>query len=164
MIITCNQCNKKFDVKDNLIPPEGRLLECSSCLNRWFYKNKENLLDETLPIQIYDEIKNNEEKITVKAPHIQTNHDSKDNNISNKIIQNDKIEKENNKEIKDKKTSKVLGFLKLIIIFIISIIALIILIDTFRTPITLFIPNIDFILNNLYQTLIDLFLFFKDLI
>jgi predicted Zn finger-like uncharacterized protein len=39
MIISCIKCNKKFDIDDRLIPEKGRLLECSSCNHKWFFKN-----------------------------------------------------------------------------------------------------------------------------
>ena len=38
MIITCNNCNKKFDVDSSLIPDMGRLLQCASCDHKWFFK------------------------------------------------------------------------------------------------------------------------------
>ena len=38
MIITCINCNKKFDINSDLIPKNGRLLECSSCNHQWFFK------------------------------------------------------------------------------------------------------------------------------
>ena len=38
MIISCDQCLKKFEIDSMLIPNEGRLLQCSSCHNKWFYK------------------------------------------------------------------------------------------------------------------------------
>ncbi|MDC1273616.1 zinc-ribbon domain-containing protein, partial [Pelagibacteraceae bacterium] len=40
MIITCNNCNKKFDIDSSLIPDKGRLLQCASCDHKWFF-NKE---------------------------------------------------------------------------------------------------------------------------
>ena len=40
MIITCNNCNKKFDIDSNLIPDGGRLLQCASCNNKWFFKKE----------------------------------------------------------------------------------------------------------------------------
>jgi len=40
MIITCTNCNKKFEVDSNLIPNEGRQLQCSSCNYEWFFKKK----------------------------------------------------------------------------------------------------------------------------
>ncbi len=35
MILSCNSCEKKFVVPDNAIGPEGRLVQCSSCGNKW---------------------------------------------------------------------------------------------------------------------------------
>ena len=40
MIITCNNCNKKFDLDSNLIPEKGRLLQCNSCNINGFLKKK----------------------------------------------------------------------------------------------------------------------------
>ena len=40
MIISCINCNKKFEVNSDLIPNEGRLLQCSSCNQEWFFKNE----------------------------------------------------------------------------------------------------------------------------
>ena len=53
---------------------------------------------------------------------------------------------------------------KYIIVFIISLAALILLADTFKFTLEKYLPGINFILNNLYETLKDLTLFFKDLI
>ena len=49
MIITCNNCNKKFDIDSNLIPDKGRLLQCASCDHKWFFK-KEVLENDVSPI------------------------------------------------------------------------------------------------------------------
>ena len=35
MIIRCNSCEKKFLVPDNAIGAAGRLVQCSSCGNKW---------------------------------------------------------------------------------------------------------------------------------
>jgi hypothetical protein len=54
--------------------------------------------------------------------------------------------------------------LRLTIVFAISFIALIIILDTFQVPIGKIVPNIEFILYNLYETIKDIGLFLKDLI
>ena len=46
MIISCENCNKRFEVSDNLIPEEGRLLQCSSCDHKWFFKKTEKLIEK----------------------------------------------------------------------------------------------------------------------
>ena len=35
MILNCNSCEKKFIVPDNAIGTSGRLVQCSSCGNKW---------------------------------------------------------------------------------------------------------------------------------
>ena len=40
MIIICPSCEKKFQIEDKLIPREGRLLQCGSCNNEWFFKKE----------------------------------------------------------------------------------------------------------------------------
>ena len=35
MIIQCKSCEKKFSVPDNAIPVSGRLVQCSSCGEKW---------------------------------------------------------------------------------------------------------------------------------
>ena len=35
MILSCNSCEKKFVVPDNAISTAGRLVQCSSCGNKW---------------------------------------------------------------------------------------------------------------------------------
>ena len=39
MIITCNNCKTKFEVLDNLIPPEGKMVQCSYCNAKWKQDN-----------------------------------------------------------------------------------------------------------------------------
>jgi len=145
MIISCDQCHKKFEIDSNLIPNDGRLLECGSCNHKWFYK--QNIEDETEEIIIEPQSKIIEEE---NIDPVQTN-----------ISQIDELDTSPEKKeiVKNKKIS----ILNVIIVFIISFVALIILIETFKDPISIFIPNIKFILNNLYETLNDIVLFFKDL-
>ena len=35
MILSCNSCEKKFVVPDNAITSSGRIVQCSSCGNKW---------------------------------------------------------------------------------------------------------------------------------
>ena len=60
MIISCDQCDKKFEIESNLIPKEGRLLECGSCNHKWFYK--QDIKDKTDEIIIKPQLKNIEEE------------------------------------------------------------------------------------------------------
>ena len=146
MIISCDQCHKKFEIDSNLIPRDGRLLECGSCNHKWFYK--QDIEDKTEEIIIEPQLKNIEEedidpirKDISQIKELDTSSEKKE------IIENKKI-----------------SVLNIIIVFIISFVALIILVETFKKPISIYIPNIEFILNSLYEILRDIILFFKDLI
>ena len=151
MIITCEQCPKKFEIESNLIPRKGRLLQCSSCGHKWFYKRDISA----------------EPKVALER------QDNKTKKIKPKVKENNNIKIFNDSETSEKNKrkhpyrhseSKKLSFLNLILVFIVSTIALIILLDTFKSPISLMIPNIEFILESLYETLKDILLFIQDLL
>ena len=149
MIISCDQCHKKFEIDSNLIPKDGRLLECGSCNHKWFYK--QDIEDKTQEIIIEPQLKNIEEE---NIDPIQTN-----------ISQINELDTSSEKkEIVENKKIKKISILNIIIVFIISFVALIILVETFKKPISIYIPNIEFILNSLHEILRDIILFFKDLI
>ena len=163
MIITCNNCSKKFDIDSSLIPEKGRLLQCSSCNNRWFF-NKEITNKIIEPIKIIIPTK----KINITETETETikvdtseNIELLDNQINDDII---KVEEDNKESVnlpsEDKKNYNILG---LTIVFIISFVALIIILDTFQNPISKIIPNIEIILYNLYETISDIVLFLTDL-
>tara|TARA_B100000686_G_scaffold77184_1_gene83245 strand:- start:355 stop:789 length:435 start_codon:yes stop_codon:yes gene_type:complete len=143
MIISCEKCNKKFELSDELIPDEGRLLQCGSCSHKWHYT-------PTKTIKLVNEI----DQVTTSK--------KKTKKIKKSIIkENNEIEIDQ-ATLSDKK--KGMGFLSFILVSIISLIALVIIIDTFKIYIVSFIPNIDLYLSSLYESLRDMFLFFKDLI
>ena len=158
MQITCPNCNKKFNVSDELIPRNGRLLQCGNCKNKWFHKN-ENLSIKKKQSSIIPLIK--------KVAEVEKVID--DNNITKKVNNITKTKVKEKKEIiieKDKSlvTKKRSNTLKLFFVTIVSFTAFIVLIDTFKNQISLIFPDIIFVLNNLYESLKDIILFFKDLI
>ena len=57
-----------------------------------------------------------------------------------------------------------IGIISYLLVGIITLIAMVILIDTFKLQLSRLIPNIDFYLVSLYETLNDIVLFFKDLL
>ena len=40
MIIECINCNKVFEVNSELIPENGRTIQCGSCNHVWFFNPK----------------------------------------------------------------------------------------------------------------------------
>jgi predicted Zn finger-like uncharacterized protein len=181
MIITCNNCNKKFDLDSNLIPDKGRLLQCAKCNHKWFFK-KEFLENTVSPI--VEDIDN--DNVNVFDQNNPTNNDEiNPSDISKKQVEIDtfkkldeKIEIDNNEEaeknievninedipvISKPKKPKNFKILNSFIVAIISFVAFIIIVDTFKYPIGQVVPNIEFILYNLYESIKDILLFIRDL-
>ena len=151
MIITCDNCQKKFEIDQDLIPENGRLLQCSACNHKWFFKKK---IDNKIEIPI----KSLKGEIDTENLEKVLENDEYGKNDAYEEKTTDII-KENNK--KEKKNFKILNIM---IVFLISFVALIILVDTFKYPISKIVPNIEFILYNLYESIKDIRLFLKDLI
>ena len=162
MIIECPCKKKKFNIDINLIPAEGRNLQCGSCDRVWFYK-KEELISESP--QVIEDI-----AITEKEDSDKLNDDkSKDQLIKQAVEENEKAKsklstinetEKKSEEIKKTKSSKFFSYL---IVFIISLGALIILLDTLKTPLINIFPGLEVLLFNLYETLKDVKLFIIDL-
>ena len=164
MIIECINCNKKFNVNSSDIPEEGRLLLCSSCNHKWFFKKK--ITNKSINVASIDEpIKETtifDDELKPSMNENQKNIDLLDIKIENDFLIKDISIDRNNQ--KNEKTNKNYNILSLTIIFIISFIALIIILDTFKAPISKIVPDIELILYNLYETINDIKLFFIDLI
>ena len=43
MIIECISCSKKFELKNELLPPEGSKVRCGACSEVWFFHPKKSL-------------------------------------------------------------------------------------------------------------------------
>ena len=161
MIITCDQCLKKFEIESNLIPQKGRLLQCSSCAHKWFYKR--DVSEETKVVLEHQDIKTKKIEPTIKENNnIKIFNDSE--SFKKNINDSESFKKNKRKHPYKHLENKKLSFLNVILVFIISIIALIVLLDTFKSPISLMIPNIKFILESLYETLRDILSFIQYLL
>ena len=152
MIISCDQCLKKFEIDSNLIPNKGRLLQCSSCNHKWFYKKE--MEQKTIPTSKPQEIN---EKVDKAETIVKTKNVIND---SNNINSSKKIKR---KHLYNHTENKKINSLNFILVAIISIAAIIILLDTFKNPFSLIFPEIEFILESLYETLKDITLFIQDL-
>ena len=177
MIIKCDNCNKNFDIDSGLIPGNGRLLQCNACDHKWFFKKE--IKERSIPIVKIKAINDEPEALKDEISRVETEtHETIDllDRVTDDVpaieeisIQNDneteqiprEDKKPNTKTFKNKRNYNILS---LTIVFIISFIAIIIVFDTFQKPISKFVPNIEFILYNLYETINDIVLFFSDLI
>ena len=149
MIITCPSCQKKFELDDNLLPENGRTLQCGSCNYKWFFKKKDE-------IKVFEKqlVSNENEKIDSN----ETNTGNELNILKNRTSHN--IYKK--RKFKSKKLS-ILSFFNYLVVLIISFIALIIFLDTFKNNLSEIFPNLELFLYNLFETIKDLQLFFNDL-
>ena len=138
MIISCENCNKKFEVDSKLIPNKGRLLQCSSCNHKWFHKPAEFI--ESRPFQ---EINENKQLF------------SDQNSVEEEII---------SKNTSNNFGRSLIKILSYFIVIIISFVAVIILLDTFKSPLSVFFPNLELFLFNLTEILKDIKFFIKDLL
>ena len=153
MIIVCPSCGKNFNVRDDQIPDKGRLLQCSNCKHEWFYTKITIPIDDNV-----NELPNDE--LTQESFGIL---DEEEDRSDEKIVEEKTVELEKPRNIKKKKTSKV-NFFKFLLVFIISFVAFILIVDTFIVQISEYVPFAEKYLDNLYQSLIDISLFFQNLI
>ncbi|MFL2853861.1 MAG: zinc-ribbon domain-containing protein [Candidatus Pelagibacter sp.] len=155
MIIDCPCGKKKFNVKDELIPAKGRLLQCGDCDREWFFSKDINTIEE-----------NNVEKFDEEIA--QESFGIIDDKYDDEVYEEDKKEEttgevERPEKIKKQKTKQV-SFFKILLVFIISFVAFILIVDTFIVQISEYVPFAGIYLDNLYQSIIDISLFFQNLI
>ena len=157
MIIICACGEKKFIVDDNLIPKKGRNIQCGACDHVWFYKKPDDYLEINNEIKKEDvsldkeiqnrkKVKKTNENLTVEI----------DNIINTKDTALVKYQKVNHFSF-----NKLLSY---ILVGMISLIGLVIVLDTFKFQLYSLIPNLEFLLFSLFETLKDIGLFIKDLI
>ena len=139
MIISCENCNKNFEVDSALIPENGRLLQCSACDHKWFYK-----ISKFSDLELSDD--QTTEEISENLPN------------ENKEAE---VQKKNNQINFGGILFKIFGYF---IVFIITLIAVIIILDTFKSPLSSIFPSLELFLFNLIETLKDIKFFIKDLI
>ena len=150
MIIVCPNCNKKFEIENTLIPSEGRMLQCGSCDHKWFYKTEK--VKKDLEIKKFESDNSN-----VEIPEKSLIDNEK------KIFTKELDNHTNSKKNLDIKVSNI-NYFKLLLVIIITFISLILVLDTFKAPLETIFPNMQIILDNLYQSLKDIKLFILDLI
>ena len=149
MIIACPVCKKNFEIDQKLIPSDGRMLQCGSCNHQWFFKFKEeiniNKEDTTKEETVKEEFVIEE---TIREKKIDTNIEE-----TNLTEENTEVQNKNN-----------INYFNIILVGIISFIAFILVLETFKVYLSSIFPNIEILLNNLYQSLEDIKLFILDLI
>ena len=152
MIIVCPSCGKNFNVRDDQIPDKGRLLQCSNCKHEWFYTKN------TIPID--DSIDELSDELTQESFGIL---DEEEDQHDEEIAEDKTVELDKPRNTDKQKTKKI-NLFKLLLVFIISFVAFILIVDTFIVQISEYAPFAEKYLDNLYQSIIDISLFFQNLI
>ena len=157
MIIECINCNKVFEVNSELIPENGRTIQCGSCNHVWFYNpritdfKKEKKQDTKINISE----KSAKNQIKENVPKI----------FGGKDYSNLKDKK--NYEITKYKPKKSLSFTKLLsylIVLLVTFAGLLVIIDTFSTYLYEIFPSLELVIFSLFEILKDIKLFIKDLV
>ena len=170
MIITCNNCNKKFDIDSSLIPDMGRLLQCASCDHKWFFKkvvpeNPVSSIDEDIGNDNVNIFEQNNSSINNVESVSNASNDEVEVNLEDETKEKIEINKGKSTQVNTKPNKqKNFKILNIFVVSIISFVAFIIIVDTFKYPIGKIVPNIEFILYNLYESIKDISLFIRDLI
>ena len=146
MIITCPSCQKKFKLDNNLLPENGRTLQCGSCDYKWFFKKKDKDVIVEKPLEL---TQTNDEMV-----------DEIKDNLKTTIPQNT----QENQIVDNGLNISLLKIFNYFIVLIITVIAAIIFLDTFKNNLSSVFPNLELFLYNLFETIKDINLFIKDLL
>ena len=146
MIITCPSCQKKFELDNNLLPANGRTLQCGSCDYKWFFKKKDKDVIVEKPLELTQTKDEVVDEIKV--------------NLETTLAQNT----QENQIVDDGLNISLLKIFNYFIVLIITVIAAIIFLDTFKNNLSSIFPNLELFLYNLFETIKDINLFIKDLI
>ena len=156
MIIVCVNCDKKFNVNSELIPDEGRAIQCGSCNHVWFFNKNDQTIKEIKKSNLQTDksiFKHQKRSVKKERKNVSSSGNNKINNKGSEII-----------KYQPKSNFTFSNFFSYILVGIISIIGFVIVLDTFKSFLYGFFPNLEFLLFSFYETLKDIELFVKDLI
>ena len=163
MIIECINCHKKFEVDSDLIPESGRNIQCGSCNHIWFFNINNEEYSKNLESSSHEMATKFEEKNNPNHQEIGSINSDKTevNKSSNKTQKMSNLNKSKNLT---KSNFTLINLLSITLVLIISFFALIIILDTFKLPLYNIFPQLEVVMFNLFETIIDISLFIKDLI
>tara|TARA_Y100000816_G_C26045432_1_gene547823 strand:- start:801 stop:1298 length:498 start_codon:yes stop_codon:yes gene_type:complete len=162
MIIICKSCNKKFNVPQNAIPKEGRLVQCSSCGNKWVqFPEVSKKVDTKKSIKPVS-VKKTPKKRTVKrsGPTIYSSeYLEKKHGIKIKDTSNTSKTRTAKKEVK---TS--LGFYSVFLITIIFLTAFLGVLNLNKELVISNLPVTEKYINYLFENINIIWIIFKDIV
>ena len=167
MILECKSCQKKFLVPDNAITSSGRLVQCSSCGNKWtqYPPEKKNELSKKQTESkelVTKKSKTKKKKASRKSgpsiyskEYLEKKHGIKiDGNSSKEFVK---------KTIKNKKKLKGFGFYSYFFTILIFVIALFGILNLARENLIFHFPFLEIYINMLYENIENFIILFKDL-
>ena len=162
MIIICKSCNKNFNVPQNAIPKEGRLVQCSSCGNKWVqFPEVSKKVDTKKSIKPVS-VKKTPKKRTVKrsgptiysSEYLEKKHGIKIRDTSN-------ISK---KRTTKKKIKTSLSFYGVFLITIIFLTAFLGVLNLNKEIVILNLPVTEKYINYLFENINIIWIIFKDIV
>ena len=166
MIIKCNSCEKEFVVPDNAITTAGRLVQCSSCGNKWTQYPIDN--SPKKPVIKKPEKSNNAKKVKKsKSP-------KKIRREGPTLYSQEYLEKKHGIKISDKKEKKKviknkvnisstrLGFYGSIVIYGIILVGLVGILNLTQSIIIYNFPFTEIYLEYLFETINNINILIKD--
>ncbi len=167
MIIQCGSCQKKFKVPDSAITASGRLVQCSSCGNKW---TQYPLTKKTIPItkvvtkakniKKIKKIKKSKKKAieTYSEEYLQKKHGIK-------IIDPSSSNLSSNKKRGNKKTVNVgFGFYNYLIFFVVFVLTFFGILNLTKDLLILYFPNLEYSINYIYETINNISLIINDIV
>ena len=162
MIIICKSCNKNFNVPQNAIPKEGRLVQCSSCGNKWVQFPEVSKKVDTKKSIKHVSVKKTPKKRTVKrsGPTIYSSeYLEKKHGIKIKDTSNTSKTRTAKKEVK---TS--LGFYSVFLITIIFLTAFLGVLNLNKELVISNLPVTEKYINYLFENINIIWIIFKDIV
>jgi predicted Zn finger-like uncharacterized protein len=174
MIIQCKSCEKKFVVPDSAISKKGRLVQCSSCGNKWTqYPINQKTISTPIEEKEYSPpVPKAEKKITKKKQ----SKKRKKSNVNQyteeylkkkhgiKIIDPSSLNVQNEKKLKKKSKKHGFGFYNYLIVIIVLVTTFIGVINISRDLIIINFPHFEPYIDYLFETINNIKLIFTDII
>tara|TARA_B100000674_G_C37228554_1_gene640307 strand:- start:14 stop:562 length:549 start_codon:yes stop_codon:yes gene_type:complete len=177
MILECKSCQKKFIVPDGAITSAGRLVQCSSCGNKWTqypvinktvnFQNKKEVLKKTPKIQpkvrkvkIFNEPKKKKKIIKKRSgPSIYSKEYLEKKHGIN--IDRDKSDISKNK-IEKKSTQSYFGFYSYLLILLFTITTITGILHLTKEIVIFYFPFTEIYIENLFENLNNFGILFRD--
>ena len=158
MILSCNSCEKKFVVPDNAIGVDGRLVQCSSCGNKWKqFPINQRVVQKEKKVKTA-QIRKESPKIIKKSKQKKVKKKTGPDLYSPEYLAKKHGIRIDTKPIvknksSDTKTKVKFGFYNTLIVFIIFIISIIRIIYFSENAIISYVPSAESYLSYLFETI-----------